>query len=467
MKITINNLKGKITTDNPKLLKSLIDYYSYYVDGYNYTPQYRNGAWDGKSSFITSKGTFPAGLLHSILNTLKEIECTPTIGREGPAIPDVSYNSLSNIDGFTLYDYQEELVKLALKTKRAIIKSPTGSGKTLILASLIATINEQIPNAKMVILFNSKQILTQTYQFLTEECGFDNIGICFGEGYVYNNVMLTSVKSIEKILDTHLDEAVALFADEAHEFSTGKLSLAAVSSFPNAAYRFGLTATPPTKFAKKFSLEGAFGPVAEVVNTQDLTASGVLTKASIQLLDLPEPKESTSNMSYLEVYDKYIVNNLERNTIISKLCSSITKKNPNARILILTKQLEHGVNLQKLLGNNAFYLEGKDDISTRYETINKFRSYKGSSILIGTNILQTGVNIKEITHFINARGLKSEIATLQALGRALRIHESKNKVFIYDFLDKGKYIDSHAKKRAKFYKDEGHTIKIIDYGKNS
>ena len=91
----------------------------------------------------------------------------------------------------------------------------------------------------------------------------------------------------------------------------------------------------------------------------------------------------------------------------------------------------------------------------------RFRNSKQPSILIGTKILQTGINIEEITHFINARGMKSEIATLQALGRALRRHESKEKVYIYDFLDKEKYLKAHSLERKKHYEKEGHTVKVI------
>jgi len=57
--------------------------------------------------------------------------------------------------------------------------------------------------------------------------------------------------------------------------------------------------------------------------------------------------------------------------------------------------------------------------------------------------------------------MKSEIATLQALGRSLRKHESKSKVFVYDFLDKEKYLSNHSKAREKHYRKEGHEVEVI------
>ena len=57
--------------------------------------------------------------------------------------------------------------------------------------------------------------------------------------------------------------------------------------------------------------------------------------------------------------------------------------------------------------------------------------------------------------------MKSEIATLQALGRALRRHETKEKVFVYDFLDKEKYLSGHSRARKRHYEKEGHEVHVI------
>jgi superfamily II DNA or RNA helicase len=138
-----------------------------------------------------------------------------------------------------------------------------------------------------------------------------------------------------------------------------------------------------------------------------------------------------------------------------------SKKNKTARILILTKSLDHGRTLENLCGGQCEFLEGANSIQERYKAISRFRRCSESSILIGTKILQTGVNIEEITHFINARGMKSEIATLQALGRALRKHETKDKVYVYDFLDQEKYLFDHSTERVDHYKNEGHEVYTI------
>tara|TARA_R110002012_G_scaffold3517_3_gene16323 strand:+ start:11571 stop:12806 length:1236 start_codon:yes stop_codon:yes gene_type:complete len=411
---------------------------------------------------MSKNGVFKTGLLPRVLKDLEKIDCEPEIVNNTWKIlvPEEFPPEDYQIDGFQYYDYQEELIKQGLLHKRGIIKSPTGSGKTLIMAGLV----QALAGRKMVILFNAKQLLIQSYEFLSTTCGMDNIGLCYGEGYIYGDVMLCTVQSIEKILETHLEEAEVLMVDECHEFANGKTTLPAIQSFPKALYRFGFTATPPREDIPRYNLEGALGGVWEVVSTSGLVDSGKLTKPIIQLIDRPyDGSGLDEDMSYMDVYEEYIVNNDSRNQIIKEIVNDIIskQKNKQARILILTKSLDHGRTLENLLGGSCEFLQGCDSIGERYEAISRFRGCGGSSVLIGTKILQTGVNIEEITHFINARGMKSEIATLQALGRALRKHDSKEKVYVYDFLDKERYLVTHSRARKRHYEREGHTVKKI------
>ena len=457
MRIQVNTLNSRILTDNPKILDALYKLYSVKSPGYQYTRSYKNKHWDGSIHFISKTGSFKTGLLNSVLQDLDKVGITPELDYSSP-LTSITFKD-RKFKNFKYYDYQETLILRALKDKRGVIKSPTGSGKTLIMAGLV----KALAGRKMVLLFNAKQLLTQTYEFFTKSCSLDNIGICSGEGYIYGDIMLCTVQSIEKILDTHLKETEILMVDECHEFANGKTTLAAIRSFPEAQYRIGFTATPPSQEIPKFNLEGALGPVWEVVDTYDLIDSGKLTKPVIQLIKRPyNASGEDEDMSYGEVYDNYIVNNSDRNNIIKRIVNDIRQKNKKARILILTKSLDHGRALEKLLGNREVeFLEGADSLGERYKSIARFRNHPESSILIGTKILQTGINIEEITHFINARGMKSEIATLQALGRALRRHETKTEVFVYDFLDREKYLKGHSNARKRHYQKEGHEVTVL------
>ena len=183
---------------------------------------------------------------------------------------------------------------------------------------------------------------------------------------------------------------------------------------------------------------------------------GFLTEPLIQIIPVKDTADvDDTDLSYREVYEKFVTNNDLRNEMISELVKAISRK--PSRTLIIVKDLKHAEILHEMIPG-SLKLEGKDDIMVRKATIEKFAS-SDRSVLIGTTIMQTGIDIPEITHLVNARGLRSEIATLQAMGRALRIHKSKKRVYIYDFFDRAPYLEKHAKERIKSYKSLGMEIR--------
>ena len=449
MKIIVSNLSSQIETDNPKLLNSLITLYTFSVPGAFYAKCRR---WNGKKSFISPTGKFKTGLLNRVLEDLKRIDLVPEIEYlDNDKNLDLSLDF--NLPNKELRPYQKELISLAFKAKRALIKSPTGSGKTLLIAQLVNLFKDK----NVLILFNKKQLLVQTYKFLTEEIGLKNVGLAFGEGFIQSNIMLCTVQSIEKIIGLPVEKPDLLLVDEVHEFSSGKFNSKVISLFPSAFYRFGFTATIPTDKIKLYNIEGAFGPVISSVSTQELISEGYLAKPNIKMISIDYNTSSLNGLSYIDLYSKCITKNISRNNIIKFICESIT--HPNPKIAIITQALEHATILVNLLPN-AKKIEGLNSVEERNEVIDWFKSsYR--PILIGTNILQTGIDIKEINYFINARGLKSDIATVQALGRSLRV-DKDSEVFVYDFFDKDNGIlEKHSRARIRAYKRENHKPEII------
>ena len=459
MIIEIKVLESKIKTDNAKLLNALSDLYTFRVKGAEFTPQYRSGRWDGKKSFISKRtGKFSTGMLPRILERLEAIECVPELKYLYSPEPDQVFDF--EIKDWEYRDYQSKLISKALNEKRCVIKSPTGSGKTLVLAGLI----KALKGKRILVLFNSKSVLEQTYRYLTQPhpngVGFPDlygisIGVAYGEGFEYGDVMLTSVFSLEKIIGTPHENAEVLMIDEVHEFCTGKLTSGAISAFPLAQYRFGLTATPPSDKIKKYTLEGAVGPTISEATSESLIEEGQLAKPIIHLTNVEIPDDlEIDDMNYIAVYEKYIIDNEVRNTHIVDTCKNAPK---GSKILVLVQRLDHAELLNDLIPDSML-LQGKDNITKRFDVIKQFIESKKTSVLIGTRILQTGVNIPEISHFINARGLKSEIPTIQALGRAMRKHDETPEVQVYDYVDKVKYLQGHSRSRIKAYKKEKHTI---------
>lgn len=466
MLIEVGIQKSKIITDNPDILAALYNKYAFKVKGAEYTPSFRSRRWDGKKRFITRNGIFRSGLLSRVLRDLQEAGVR-TISQEGiNLLPDSGLDFMHRrpVGKLKYRDYQDKAIYESMTWATGVIKSPTGAGKTLIMAGIWHNLNQP----KSVFLFSTKLLASQTYKFFQAQ-GFEDIGICTGEGYIPANTMFCTYQSLDKILDTHLESARAIFVDECHEFCNGDVTLEVIRSFPNAKYRFGFSATPPREGKEDialFNLEGALGPVREYKKTKELIDEGLLSKPIIHMIDVPRRGLDIldEDMTYPECYDEFIVNCDVRNKMIHQIVGLVAiedfMKKRQSRVLILVKSLEHVQVLAKLLPE-SIVLEGKDSLDTRYVGIDKFLNAKHTSVLIATKILQNGISIDEITHFINARGLKSNSATIQALGRSLRRPKGQDQVYVYDFYDDRKYLGAHSKGRQKTYIDEGHMVKSI------
>jgi superfamily II DNA or RNA helicase len=273
--------------------------------------------------------------------------------------------------------------------------------------------------------------------------------------------MLSTVQSIDKILDSHLNQSEVLMVDEVHKFCRGEMTVAAIQSFPNARYRFGFTATMPDDRIGELTLVGAFGDVIETKSTQELIAEDKLAKPIIQMLEYEdEISEQDLDSDYATIYEKFIITSEKRNGIIFSLAAKIAEANPEAKVCILVKNLEHLQTLRNAIPN-SFTLEGINTIHERKEAIKGFLECYGAAFLIGTKVLQTGINIEEITHLVNARGLKDKIPTLQGLGRGMRKSAGKTSVMVYDFFDHIPYLREHSKARIRHYEDEGHDVSRI------
>jgi len=447
LKIIVKNNVSFLKTDNEKLLSTLKKKYSAKVPGYNYSAAYKKGGWNGEKYFFSDKtGKFGSGLLSHIEEDLTYLG----MDYEIEDLRTATHSDNISLPGITLRDYQESMVRKALDAKGCIVKAPTGAGKTLILGGLLKALEGKTG----LIFFTKKQLLKQTYDEL-REWGID-VGLAFGDGVILKPMTLCTVQSIDKVIDSHLKQSDFIIFDEVHEFAKGKVATKVIKSFPNAAYRIGMTATVPRDPMSRLNLISGLGKVIEEVDAKGLIDAGFLTKPMIQMIPIKDTGTvEDTELSYREVYEKFVTENDMRNDMIVELVEKIQQN--RSRTLIIVKDLKHAEILHSRIPN-SFKLEGKDDLTARKKTIAAFKDDK-ISVLIGTTIMQTGIDIPEITHLINARGLKSEIATLQALGRALRIHKSKNRVFIYDFFDRAPYLEKHAKERIKSYESLGMEIK--------
>ena len=150
MKIFVSNIHSVLKTSDKDVLKALGKKYSAKTPGYQFTPAYKRRTWDGTKQFFSPRsGKFGTGLLSSVLKDLDFIDREYEIIDNRTPISFKSY-LLPTIE---LRDYQKSLVEEALCEKGCIIKAPTGSGKTIVIASIL----QALEGKKGLLIFNKKQ----------------------------------------------------------------------------------------------------------------------------------------------------------------------------------------------------------------------------------------------------------------------------------------------------------------------
>lgn len=112
-------------------------------------------------------------------------------------------------------------------------------------------------------------------------------------------------------------------------------------------------------------------------------------------------------------------------------------------VMVLVRLKRHGQILKEMLesvGIRTEFIFGESSQKERMEQLNKLRN-KEIDILIGSTILDVGVDVPGVGGVILAGGGKAEVELRQRVGRGLRRKSDQaNICFVVDFLD---YSNNH------------------------
>lgn len=129
----INETYIELASDEQYILQELSDYYSFYVDGFKFSPAFRNHVWDGKIRLVNLRNqTTLVGLIPSIIKFCADRNYE--FVDQTPDYLEQQSDSLENYDDFIKSlnlefeprDYQHQLIQYAIKSQRALMLSSTG-----------------------------------------------------------------------------------------------------------------------------------------------------------------------------------------------------------------------------------------------------------------------------------------------------------------------------------------------------
>ena len=174
-------------------------------------------------------------------------------------------------------DYQIDGVYDALRHNRKLLISPTASGKSLMIYSLVRYYVEKQQNILIVVPTTS--LVEQMYKDF-EDYGWNVGSYCHKvyagkERETDSQVIITTWQSIYKLPTQYFSRFNVVIGDEAHQFKSKSL-ISIMTKLANAKYRFGFTGTLDGSQTHKWVLEGLFGPSYKIIKTDELMSKGHL-----------------------------------------------------------------------------------------------------------------------------------------------------------------------------------------------
>lgn len=429
--------------DIPKLKEFLFIEKVYYQPG-----RFRSIRRNYNKFLVDRWGKFLTGFIPKIKEKLGEVSIdsssiVPSLGRHPEFVQTMTTN---------LRPEQVEALNAIFKYQRGVIHLPTGSGKTLIFLSLIQELPKE---TEVLIIVHTQDLLTQTFQRANEMFP-GQVGVIGGGEVDVRRINIGMIQTLYRlnIKDAFKDLDVVI-ADEQHHISSFKGTYAQVlEQLPNTPMRLGFTGTLPYISEGKMATEGLIGPVIFSKSIQEVKS---LAKPKIILKKVPYSQDVNELRTYQDVYELGVVFNSKRNRMI--LDDAQEDVNAGRTVLILVTKIKHGQNLLELAESRypfqIDFVYGKTTKDVRAQ-IKADLEEKLIPVVIADSVWREGIDIPSLGSVINAAGGKSEIMTIQGVGRGLRKVEGKDEVIIRDYFDNShRFFINHFGERVCLYFEEG------------
>ena len=453
-------------------LQELSDAFTFKVPGAEFMPAYKSRFWDGKIRLVnTVNRSIYAGLYSHIRDFCKSRDYEVVDGSDFSQREFSGKEAFEFIEGLGLpedvkpRDYQVKAFIHAVRNRRCMLLSPTASGKSLIIYTLM-----RYHNVRTLIIVPTVTLVHQLAGDFAAYGYRDEVHRIFSgqEKDTEAQVTITTWQSIYKLKKEWFEKFDAVIGDEAHLFKAKSLNTI-MTNMSGCEYRFGLTGTLDGTQTHKLVLEGLFGPVYKVTTTSELMEQKHVSDLKIKCIVLGYPDEDrklVKDMSYQDEMD-FIVSNQARNRFIKNLAISL-----EGNTLILFQFVEkHGKVLHDILKyeeRRVFFIHGGVDGAERDEIRGIVENESDAIIIASYGTFSTGINIRNLHNLIFASPSKSRIRNLQSIGRGLRTSDSKKSATLYDLSDdlswksKRNHTINHFMERVKIYNEENFEYKLYN-----
>ena len=239
----------------PHLHKELSEHFQFEVPGAQFMPAVKRRYWDGKIRLYSpGTGEIYVGLFDYLTDFLEqrgydyEVEEDKYYGRptdtEEYVTPEGTAAFIRSLRiPFKIRDYQLKGIFSAIKFRRKLLLSPTGSGKSLIIYALVRW--HLLKKREILIIVPTVSLVEQLYKdFIEYGWNVRDVHKIMGgvEKYTDQPVVISTWQSIYKEPKRFFERFDVIIGDEAHQYKAKSLTGILTKCY-DAKYRVGVTGT--------------------------------------------------------------------------------------------------------------------------------------------------------------------------------------------------------------------------------
>lgn len=242
------------------------------------------------------------------------------------------------------------------------------------------------------------------------------------------------------IKDNHNYFAEGICVSNCHRAQSSSIMF--INEHCNAPIKIGLSGTMNPDLLHQLKLEGSIGSATTIITPKQLIDRGLATKTRIQPIFLRYSKETIDMVKKMKWPEesKFFRLHEEKMNFISSFAKKMSSKGNG---IVLAKNVDTQKSYHSILTalhENTMAIMREVPPEEREAIRKSVDSFKDLVLVCSAAIMTTGINIKSLCWAILAQFTKSEIPTIQTLGRLLRLYDGKEESIIFDFVDDCTYL---------------------------
>lgn len=347
---------------------------------------------------------------------------------------------------YKLRQYQEEAVITGINAinnnKREILVLPTGSGKSLVVASIAKELD-----GNTIVFQPNKEILEQNLEKI-KNFGFDDVGVFSASmnqktvgkvtfatiGTIYNKPEMWGMFNNIIIDEVHLCNSKAGMYQEFIKSHKG--AVVGLTATPYRMHSFENLSLGKKSVVAKFltrTKPKIFNTISHITQIQDLYNQGFLCPLEYIVNEKYFPSEIKLNSTGLD-FDEKSLKEYHASMNIVDIVEDAIKGQNKRHILVFNKFINEAQNLNNKLsdlGIKSAIVTAETPKKEREEIIKKFKSQE-IKVITNVGVLTTGFDFPELDCVILARPTQSVALYYQMVGRALRTSPDKQNATVID-----------------------------------